>query len=49
MPKCEIGSGGENEVGNGRCPVVKLEVVRKVVRNWRSPGVKLQVEVKVGG
>ena len=30
------------------CPVLKLEVVRKVERNWRSPGVKGQVEVKVG-
>jgi hypothetical protein len=36
-------------VDNGRCTVVKLEVVGKVGSNWRSPGVKLQVVGKVDG
>ena len=30
------------------CPSVKLEVVRKVEMNWRSPGVKLEGVGKVG-
>ena len=35
-------------MGNGRCPGVKIEVMKKWEGDWRCPGGKLGVVVKLG-
>jgi hypothetical protein len=43
------GKWWSNWVGNGRCPLVKFQVVGKVGGNGRCLVVKLKVVGKVGG